>query len=330
MRAVLVPAPGVIEVTELPDPEPATDGVVVQVAAVGICGTDLHILDGHHGRLPVVPGHELSGTVVATGDAVTSVRIGDRVAVDPSLPCRICRPCRAGRANLCPDLGALGVTTAGGAAEFVAAPSASCVVLDDAVDLVLAALVEPLSCAVRAVDVLRTRIGARVLLYGAGTMGLLLLELAKRTGAVSVDVVDLNATKLVRARAFGCSTAVESADGLEQPDGWDVVVDATGSPAAIADGLTRVAAGGTFLQFGVSAPDARVSIAPFDVYRREITVTGSMAVLHSFARAADLLGVGFLDAAALVTSTAPLADYASALGGVRGGEGLKTLVLPGW
>lgn len=328
MRAVLVSAPGVVELTTADDPVPGPGEVVVRVAAVGICGTDLHIVDGHHGRLPVVPGHELSGTVVGLGAGVTSLREGDRVAVDPNLPCLRCPSCRAGRSNLCRELGALGVTTAGGAAELVCAPATSCVALPESLDLVDAALVEPLSCAVHAVDVLQARLGARVLLYGAGTMGLMLLELAKRAGAAEVAVVDTNPEKLRHATGLGCSEAATDARALDRPAGWDVVVDATGAPAAIADGLTRVADGGTFLQFGVTAPDAVVPFSPYDVYRREITITGSMAVLHSFARAADLLAAGFLDPSSFITRTAALAEYGSALDGFRRGEGLKTLVLP--
>lgn len=329
MRAVVVTSPGQVELTELPDPKPAADGVVVEVAAVGLCGTDLHVVDGHHGRLPVVPGHEFAGTLVAVGRDVTRLRPGDRVAVDPNLPCGGCRSCHAGRSNLCPDLGALGITTAGAAAELVAAPASSCVMVDDGLDLVHAALVEPLSCAVRAFDVLRTQLGARVLVYGAGTMGLVLLQLAQRTGAARVDVVEPNPAKRSTARDLGSSSAVPDAAALEPGAGWDVVVDATGVPEAIADGLTRVADGGTFLQFGVARPEARVPLSPYDVYRREITVTGSMAVLHSFRRAAELLAAGLLDADALVTTRRPLAEYAEALAAFRAGEGRKTVVLPG-
>ena len=328
MRAVVVTAPGELELVELPDPAPGAGEVVVEVAAVGLCGTDLHVVDGHHGHLPVVPGHELAGTVVAVGAGVTAVTAGDRVAVDPNLPCGACRSCAAGRSNLCPDLGALGITTAGGAAELVRAPATACVVLAEGLALEDAALVEPLSCAVHAFDVLRAKPGARLLVYGAGTMGLMLLELAKRSSALSVDVVDVDPERLQRAVSLGCSGAGTTADELDRPRGWDVVLEASGNPAAVADGLTRVADGGTYLQFGVTAPDVRVSISPYDIYRREITITGSMAVLHSFARAAELLAAGMLDPTFFITRRAPLAEYGPALAGFRRGEGVKTLVLP--
>ena len=196
-------APGAIEVTTIDDPTPARDDVIVEVAAVGLCGTDLHILAGDHGVLPVVPGHEVTGTVVAAGVEPGQVRVGDRVAVDPSLPCRACRFCRRGRENLCLTLGALGVTTAGGAAEYMRAQANRCIVLPDHVDLHGATLIEPLSCVLRGYDVLRTTLGASVLVYGAGTMGLLLLEVAKHTGPRSVHVVDPNTERATRAICAG-------------------------------------------------------------------------------------------------------------------------------
>jgi 2-desacetyl-2-hydroxyethyl bacteriochlorophyllide A dehydrogenase len=328
MKAAIISAPGEVAVTTVDDPTPGPDDAIVEVAAVGVCGTDLHILDGEHGTLPVVPGHEVSGSVVAVGADVVGLNIGDRVAVDPSLPCFRCRYCRRGRTNLCETLGALGVTVAGGAAEFMRAPSASCVVLPEHVDLCGAALIEPLSCAVRGYDVLRAQLGASLLIYGAGTMGLLMLELAKKTGAVSVEVVEPNEARRARAAEFGCTGVAASAPDLDAHHGWDVVIDATGNAAAIQDGLGRVAPGGTFLQFGVASPHATVEIAPYAIYNREITITGSMAVLHSFERAADLFAAGAIDWRAFVTAQRPLDEYGDALAAFARGEGIKTQLLP--
>lgn len=322
-------APDAIEVTTIDDPTPGLGDVIIEVAAVGLCGTDLHILAGEHGALPVVPGHEVTGTVVAAGAESRGVRVGDRVAVDPSLPCRACRFCRRGRENLCLTLGALGVTTTGGAAQYMRADAGRCVVLPDHVDLHGAALIEPLSCVLRGYDVLRTALGSSVLIFGAGTMGLLLLEVAKRTGPRSVHVVDPNGERATRAVALGCTSAAQSVAALDVADEWDVVIDATGNAAAIQEGVGRVARGGTFLQFGVASPETRVSIAPYTIYNREITITGSMAVLHSFERAADLFATGIVDWQAFVTSQRPLAEYADALASFGRGEGVKTQVLPG-
>ena len=329
MKAAIISGVGQVEVGEIDDPTPGPRDVVVAVAGCGICGTDLHILEGEFApTLPVVPGHEFAGEVVAVGSAVTEVAVGDQVAVDPSLHCGECYYCRRGRGNLCERWAAIGVTLPGGAAEYAKAPVANCVKLPGSVRPADAALIEPLSCAVRGFDVLPHRLGDHYLIYGAGTMGLMNLELAKRAGAASVDLVDLNPQRLETAVALGCSNAVIGADELTRPRGWDVVIDCTGVVAAIEDGLGRVGRGGTFLQFGVSAAQAVARWSPFKIYNQEITITGSMAVLHSFERAAELFAAGVLQPEVMISDRFPLADYPAALDQFRRGIGRKVQVTP--
>jgi 2-desacetyl-2-hydroxyethyl bacteriochlorophyllide A dehydrogenase len=271
----VISSPGVVEISTVDDPAPGPREAVVAVAACGLCGTDLHILEGEFApSLPVVPGHEFAGVVVAVGSAVGELAVGTRVAVDPSLYCNECHYCRIGHNNLCERWAAIGVTTAGGAAEYAVAPVANCVPLPEHVRLEDAALVEPLACAVRGYDVLTSQLGSHVLIYGSGTMGLMMLQLAKRTGAASVDVVNLNPKRLATAKLLGCTATGANADELDRPHGWELVIDATGNAAAIQDGIGRVRPGGTFLQFGVSSYGARVTIAPYRIYNQEITITG--------------------------------------------------------
>ncbi|MFB9903591.1 zinc-dependent alcohol dehydrogenase family protein [Allokutzneria oryzae] len=330
MKAAVISAPGQVEVTEVPDPTPGERDVVVKVSACGLCGTDLHILQGEFApTLPVVPGHEFAGEVVEIGRRVTEVAVGDRVAVDPSLYCHECRYCRNGRNNLCERWAAIGVTTAGGAAEYAVAPVANCVKLPAHVRTEDAALIEPLSCAVRGYDILRAQLASRVVIYGSGTMGLMMLELGKLTGAASIEMIDVNPERLATARKLGCTAVATNADELDRPEGWDVVIDATGNEKAIQDGLGRVAKGGTFLQFGVSDYAARATIEPYKIYNQEITITGSMAVLHSYERAADLFAAGVLDPEVFISHRLPLTDYVPALEAFRRGEGRKIQVLPG-
>jgi len=333
MRAAVIEGIGQVTVTDVPEPVPGPRDVLVEVAACGICGTDLHILDGEFApSLPIVPGHEFSGTVVELGQearqASPALRVGTRVAVDPSLYCYECHYCRLGRNNLCERWNAIGVSVPGAAAQFAAAPAANCVALPDHLRLEDAALIEPLSCAVRGYDVLKSNLGAHVLIYGSGTMGLMMLQLAKRTGAASVDIVDLNPERLKTAVALGVSAAAGSADEFDRPRGWELVVDATGAGPAIQDGLSRVAPGGTFLQFGVASYATKVTIDPYRIYNKEITITGSMAVLHSYERAAELFAGGVLDPGIFISDRLPLADYAEAISLVRRGAGRKIQVLP--
>jgi 2-desacetyl-2-hydroxyethyl bacteriochlorophyllide A dehydrogenase len=329
VKAVVITHPGSVEIATVEDPAPGPRDVVIAVAACGLCGTDFHILQGEFApKLPIVPGHEFAGEVVAVGTAITEVAVGAQVAVDPSLYCGECHYCHRGRANLCERWGAIGVTAPGGAAEFAVAPVANCVVLPDHVTTADAALIEPLSCAVRGYDVLRSRLADHVLIYGAGTMGLMMLELAKRTGAVTVDVVDLNPDRLATACLLGCSRTAMRADEIERPRGWDVVIDVTGNAEAIQDGLGRVGRGGTFLQFGVADYAARAVIEPYRIYNQEITITGSMAVLHSYERAAELFAEGVLDPKVFISDRLPLTDYPRAIERFRAGLGRKILVVP--
>src|SRR5262249_54001954 len=169
---------------------------------------------------------------------------------------------------------------------------------------------------------------ATILIYGAGTMGLMMLELAKRTGAVSVDVVDINPERLATAQELGCSRAAASAGDIARPRDWDVVIDATGNAHAIQDGLERVGKGGTFLQFGVADYAARATIEPYRIYNQEITITGSMAVLHSYDRAADLFATGILDPDVFISDRLPLEKYPQALEQFAAGIGRKIQALP--
>jgi 2-desacetyl-2-hydroxyethyl bacteriochlorophyllide A dehydrogenase len=329
MKAAVVITPGTIAIEDVPDPRPGPTEVVVKPAAVGICGTDLHIMDGEFApTFPIVPGHEFAGEIVEVGAEVSGYAVGDRVAVDPSLYCGHCYYCKRARGNQCENWGGIGVTVSGGAAQYVAAPMANLFLLPEHLSTRDAALIEPLSCAVHGFDVLPRAVASTYLIYGSGTMGLLMLVLAQRAGAESVSMVDINPARLETARRIGCSAAVTSADELDAPRGFDVVVDCTGAPAAIRDGLSRVGRGGTFLQFGVAGYDARVEIEPYEIYRREITITGSMAVLHSFDRAGELLAAGLLDPDVFVSHRFPLSAYAEALSQFRAGVCRKILIEP--
>lgn len=332
MRAAIIDKPGEIRVGNVEDPTPGTGEVVIRVGACGICGTDLHIADGEFPPTPypIVPGHEFAGEVVALGPGVEDVSEGARVAVDPSLFCGHCDFCRRGRGNLCLNWGAIGDTVDGAFAEYAAVPAANAYVLPNEISYREAALIEPLSCAVHGMHRLAPQIGDTFLIVGAGTMGLMLLQLALRGGASRACVADLNPERLARAEQLGASCTDTDLKRLaeEEPLGFDCVIDATGVPGAIEAAFDTVKRGGKLLIFGVSPDEARVSLSPFRIYNDEITVLGSMAVLHSFAPAVDLIASRAFNAEALLTRALPLQEYPTALEMVRRGEGLKTQVTP--
>jgi threonine dehydrogenase-like Zn-dependent dehydrogenase len=198
----------------------------------------------------------------------------------------------------------------------------------DSLELSDASLVEPLSCAVRGFDVLRPNLGDTYLIYGSGTMGLMMMELAKRAGAASVSMVDLNPERLATAVQLGCTDAVTSAEELDYPHLWDVVIDCTGVEAAITDGLARVGKAGTFLQFGVTSYAARAVIEPYKIYNQEIRIIGSMAVLRSFERAGDLLAIGALQPDVMISHRFTLDEYPTAIDRFKAGIGRKIQITP--
>jgi len=330
MQAVVIEKPGEVVVREVPDPAPGPEEVVVAVKACGICGTDIHIFDGEFGpaRYPLIPGHEFAGEVVSAGERAPADLMGRSVTVDPSVFCGRCRPCREGRGNLCENWNAIGDTMAGACAELVAVPYWNARPLPTGFDMSLAALVEPLSCAVHGYDVLAPKLGDRFLIYGAGTMGLLLLALAPHAGALSVSVVDPNPSRRELALAMGATEAVSTSAELGSEGGYEVVIDATGVVGAVEDALRHVGRGGKFLQFGVTAQDAVARFSPFRLYNDEQRFQGSMAVLASFDRAADIAVNLDLGLGRLVTDRFSLSSYPEALEHVRRGKGLKSQVVP--
>lgn len=329
MRAVRWLAPGKLEVADVPDPAPEPGELVVRVGAVGICGTDVHIADGEFPPTPypIIPGHEFAGRVVAVGqDAPGGWREGERVAVDPSLYCGYCPACRAGRGNLCAHWNAIGDTVDGAFADYVAVPAVNAYRIPDSVTDAQGALIEPLSCAVHGLRRIGPVIGQDVLMMGAGTMGLLLMQLLNRAGARSVTVVDRNRARLAAAAAAGAASVGTDATGLDRR--FDVAVDATGAPAAIEAAFAALERGGRLLIFGVASGDAEVTLSPFRIYNDEITIAGSMAVLNSFGAAASLMADGAIDTGPLLSDPYPLEEFAAALAAVRAGEGVKIQVSP--
>lgn len=331
MRAIVFAGPERFSLEEVPDPVPGPRDVLVRVEAVGLCGTDIHVLAGEFEPtvFPIIPGHETSGVVAGVGELVTEFEIGDHVSIDPTLTCGECTFCANGRSNLCLHWNGSGVArTNGSTAELTVSPVKNVHRLADAVDLQLAALVEPLSCAIRGYDLLPRRLGEHYLIYGAGTMGLMMAQLAPRAGAASVTIVDRNLGRLEVAREVGIQTAVRSADEVARSGGWDVVIDCTGAVAAIEDGLGRVRRGGTFQQFGVAPTDARASFSPFRVYNDEITMVGSMAVLNSYGRAVEMFEAGALRSERMVSHAFSLDDYGEALEMFEAGTGRKLQIRP--
>ena len=330
MKAVVVDTPGSpAEVRTVEDPTPGPDELVVAVRGCGICGTDRHILDEGLPSVayPLIPGHEPWGEVVAAGPDTEAPPAGTLVAVDPSLHCGRCDRCRRGQGNMCERWGAIGGSQSGAWADYVLLPAANAHVLPEGFPLDCASIVEPVACALRGMHQLRPEGDRSAVVVGGGTMGLILAILLELRGVGPLTVVEANPERRELGRRL-VSAEVLAPDELGELEA-DYVIDATGVPAAVEHALRRVAPNGTFMVFGVSAPDATVRITPFEVYRRELTIVGSMAILRTFAPAVEAVARHAERFRPLLTHRFGLDRFDEAVATMSHGDAIKVTIEPG-
>ena len=336
MLALQIPSIGQLDLVDLPRPEARPGSILLRVAASGICGTDPHILHGlYPANLPIVPGHEFAGVVEAVGDGVDGFVPGDHVAVDPNILCGVCYFCRRGKSHLCKNLVALGVNIPGGFAEFCAVPVTQAYKVPQHFPLAYAALAEPVGCCLRGVDLAGITSGDRVVIFGAGPMGAIILQLSLMQGASEVIVVDPQPGRRQRAEALGAAWTLDpkrervvDAIRAQHPDGAEVVFDCSGNVEAIKLALSLVMRGGTLMLYGVCHKDHNLAVNPFWINDAEITIRGSYNNPNTMSRALDLLVSGRLNAAAVATHRYPLGKTIEAFQATGSDECLKILVEP--
>ncbi len=327
MKAVRITQDHQISVIETTIPAVADDEVLVKPTCCGICGTDLHILK--HGfvgtNYPVIPGHEFAGHVAAAGRNVKNLKAGDFVAVDPNVVCGGCRWCRAGRPNLCIHLTPIGVGRAGAAAEYVAVPNRNAFKVNESIGSDVAALIEPLACALHAIDSAQGIRDRQVLVLGGGTMGLLIAIAAKHWGAGKVTLADPATAKLDIARNVGVDVAVQPSElGDER---FDVVFEAAGVPAALKQGLQSVEKTGAYVQVGVHDQHAEASFVPFKLYEQEFRFIGSNSCADKFGAAVELMPDIRDKAKVLVGESFPVWNFDEAAQSMQAGKSIKTQLL---
>ena len=334
MKAAFYEAPYRVGIRETPRPEPGPNEVVVRVAACGICGTDQHIFQGDFfPTYPLIGGHEMAGEVVAIGDEVDTVREGDRVAVDPSVFCGYCFFCQREQGNHCLNWNAIGVTRDGGFAEYVRAPKANIYPIG-AMSFEEAAFIEPISCVVYGLRRLKVPVGSSALIYGAGPIGLLMMQLVRHGGAGQVVTVDLKEEKLALARRLGAHEAVRAGAGADDelraisPLGFDVVIDCTGVPAVVEHMFTHVRDEGKLMFFGVNPTEATVKVSPYQVYKKDLEIYGSFALRFTFHQAIALIQGGAVDVKPLLSDRMPIERFPEALKLAGSGEALKVQIHP--
>jgi len=316
MQAAQIERPGQSRVIDAPVPQPGPDDVLIKVHAAGICGTDLHIFKGEYeARYPLIPGHEFSGEVSAVGANVTRFHVGDRVTADPNVPCNRCPACQRNEPNQCHNLRAIGVTGDGAFAEYVLAPEGNVFSIGD-MPYETAALIEPLACVVWGLNRIQVQPGDSALVFGAGPMGVLLAQAVRRAGASRVVVSDVVPWRLEVAAELGATETVQG-DAKKiaalEPEGYNIVADATGIPSVIGQMFEYTRPRGKVWIFGVAPRGIQVQFPPYEVFRKDLSIIGSFAVNRTFPQSIALLQSGTIQVGPLVSHRLPLSEFSRGL-----------------
>lgn len=314
--------------------------VLVNSKACGVCGTDVHIYHGEKGSAdvtpPVVLGHEFAGVVAEVGSGVTSVKPGDHVAMDPNMYCGECMPCRMGKKQECENLFALGVNVNGGFAEYAVCPEAQCFKVREDISFDEAAMAEPLACVVHGIDQAQIRPGQVVLVVGGGTIGLLMVQMARISGASTVILSEPVEMRRKIGMEVGADAVIDPIhEDVPQRireicgrNGADVVIECVGKPFAVEQAFAAAGFAATILLFSVPGVDATVPLPLFDVYKKELRIVGSMINPDTHQRAVNLINSGRLELKKLITHTFDLEHMDEAIQMQMSAESIKVVVHP--
>ena len=324
MKALLLSEYNDLQVTEMERPVPEADEVLVEVAACGICGSDVHGYDGSSGRRipPIVMGHEAAGIVAGVGSEVSGLSVGDRVTFDSTVYCGACSFCLKGDVNLCDHREVMGVSCrdyrrAGAFAEYLVVPARIIYKLPEKFSFVEAAMLEAVSVALHGVAVSEMKGDEKVLIIGAGMIGLLLLQAARAAGAAQIFVSDVDETRLRLAKELGadaifCISGAELIDEMARVTkgrGVDVVLEAVGREETIVTAIDCVRKGGTVTLVGNISP--QVALPLQKIVSRQIRLQGSCASAGEYPEAIRLIAEGVIKVKPLITAVAPLEEGSS-------------------
>ncbi len=329
MKAALIDKAFSLKTVELDIPVPKDNEVLIEVHASGICGTDLHIFQGDYkGSYPITPGHEIAGIITACGAGITRFKPGDRVSMEPNLSCGICYDCLSNRQHFCEKIEAVGVTRAGGMAQYVAVPEGAVFPIGD-LSYEEGAFMEPLSCVLHGVEQLAPHLADRVLLMGAGPIGLLLLQNLRVKGCSHVHVMDRDESRLEKALALGAASVSTSLEPLPK-ESFHIVCDATGAEALLESSLNYVRPSGKILWFAVPHKDSIVKIPPFRMFEKEISIFSSYTSCRNSWQALSLIQSGQIQVKDLVSHKLPLGEFKKGLRilETHSEPAMKILVMP--
>ena len=306
-KTIQISKPHEVKIATLEKSVAGNGDVLIKVMASGICGTDIHILEGEYlGAYPVIPGHEFAGVVEQVGQGVSRIKVGDRVAVEPNIACDNCNYCFHNQQNFCENWQAIGVTLPGGMAEYVIAPEKAVFNIGE-LEFEEGAFVEPLSCVLHGLQKTRLRLADRVAILGAGPIGLLMLQAVKVQGAQSVTVVEQDQARAESARTFSADQVFRSLDDLPV-EAFEVVIDATGVIPVMRRTPEFIRYGGKILLFGVP-PQTKIEFDAFTLFRKGLTILTSYTSVRNSLQAIDLLRNKRITVKSLISHRLPLVDF---------------------
>lgn len=329
-RSAVLNAPNSLDVLDRPVPVPGPHQVLVAVHAVGICGSDVHYYE--HGRIgeyaveqPMIIGHEASGVIVGLGEGVVDRSVGQRVALEPGVPCRRCGQCLAGRYNLCPHVVFFATPPVDGAiSQLVAIDSEFAHVTPEGLSHEQAAMAEPVSVGVWAAQKARVGPGDRVLVTGGGPIGLLAAQVARAFGGVDVTVTDLNEYRLTLARQLGLVGHRANAPLTQE---YDVLLECSGVQPALTDGMSAIARAGRVVLVGMGSDTVSINVPMLQ--GREITLTGTFRYANTYPLALRLIATGAVRVDEIITHRFGIEETEQALTiARRDRNALKAVVLP--
>lgn len=301
MKAALIEDIGQIKVLDFDIPKIEDDEILIKVYASGICGTDIHIYDGGFGdNLPVIPGHEFAGEVVAVGTNCNRIKVGDNVAVEPNIPCNNCYQCLSGRHHYCSHMIVPGVNRPGGMAEYCKVRETGVFSIEN-LSYDMGAFVEPLSCVIHGISRLRPKLGERCLILGAGPIGIQLAWVACQSGFTQIDFLEKNQFRLDFVKKYHLGKCFNDLSDINHQE-YDAIIDATGSSNLVNQMLSYLRVMGKILIFGVPSETAMLSLNHYDIFRRELEVIGSYTSIKDSIRAIELLKSGKIPITDIITN----------------------------
>ncbi|MBU2494485.1 MAG: zinc-dependent alcohol dehydrogenase family protein [Bacteroidetes bacterium] len=298
MIAAIFKSAGVIEIdNKFPLRKLKKGEVIIEVANCGICGTDKHIFEGKaYAETPVILGHEYSGTVVELSDKSVLLKIGDKVAVDPNIYCGKCSECKKGNVHFCRNHQALGVTKNGGFAQYSIVPFSQVYLLPDNSDLSIAAFAEPLSCCLRGMQHANIKHGDSVVVIGGGSIGLIMIQLAKISGAAKIILIEPENLKRKLALKLGADLSISPFEADVENNiseytsgGADVVIECAGKKEAVEMSVKISRKGGRVIIFGMSAKGEKVTLDLQYLFQKELQIFNSFLNPFTFGRAVELI-----------------------------------------